>query len=33
MDTTARQKRMAVKGLMKEPATRAARDFFFSWVT
>ncbi len=33
VDTMARQNRMAVKGLMKAPANRCPRDFFFSWVT
>ena len=33
VDTTARQNRMAVKGLMNAPASRLARDFFFSCVT
>ena len=32
-DTSARQNRMAVKGLMKAPARRLTRDFFFSRVT
>ena len=33
VDTSARQNRMAVKGLTKAPARRCASDFFFSWVT
>ena len=32
-ETSAKQNRMAVKGLMKAPASRLVRDFFFSWVT
>ena len=31
--TRARQRRMAVKGLINAPASRLGRDFFFSWVT
>lgn len=33
VDTNARQRRMAVKGLTNAPASRLGRDFFFSWVT
>ena len=33
VETRARQRRMAVKGLINAPASRLGRDFFFSWVT
>ena len=33
VETKARQNKIAVKGLINAPATRFARDFFFSWVT
>ena len=33
VDTRARKKRMAVKGLINASASRLARDFFFPWVT
>ena len=33
IETTARQNRIAVNGLINAPARRFARDCFFSWVT